>query len=82
MVNLIDLVIESGQRYRRGHNMIQILCPFHEERTPSCTIYEHSFFSYCCQEHGDTIAWVMKIYGMTFAESVDVLNKIADKDEA
>lgn len=79
LVNLIDLVIESGQQYRRGHNMIQILCPFHNERTPSMTIYEHSFFGYCCQEHGDTIAYVQKVYGLSFKEAVEILDKIADR---
>lgn len=79
MVNLIELVIETGHRYRRGHNMIQILCPFHEERTPSMAIYEHSFFGYCCQEHGNTINWVMKIHKASFQEAVKVLNQIADK---
>ncbi len=79
MVNLIDLVIETGERYRRGHNMIQILCPFHNERTPSMTVYEHSFFAYCCQEHGDTISWIEKVYKKSFSESVKLLLEIADK---
>ena len=79
MVNLIDLVIETGMRYRRGFNMIQVLCPFHEEGTASMTIYEHSYFGYCCQEHGDTIAWVQKVHNASFKDAVDILNIIADK---
>lgn len=81
MVNLIDLVIDTGERYRRGHNMIQILCPLHDERTPSMTIYEHSFFGYCCQEHGDAIEWIKIVYKKTFNEAVKLLNEIADEQK-
>jgi DNA primase len=78
-VNLIDAVIESGERYRRGHNLIQIICPFHNEKTPSMTIYEHSFFSYCCQEHGNTIIWIQKVYKKSFIEAVQILVEIANE---
>lgn len=31
----------------------KILCPFHEEVTPSCTIYGNRFYCFGCGRHGD-----------------------------
>lgn len=31
----------------------KVLCPFHQERSPSCVIYDDGFYhSYCCGRHG------------------------------
>lgn len=48
-------------------------CPFHNEKTPSMRIYEKDYHCFGCQEHGDIITFVQKIFGLSF---LDALRKI------
>jgi DNA polymerase len=50
-----------------------VCCPFHEEVEPSCKIYADHFHCYGCGEHGDRIAWLTKVEGMTKAEAMAAL---------
>ena len=53
-------------------------CPFHEEKTPSFTIFtnENNFHCFGCQEHGDAIAFYMKANGVDFVTAVkELLNE-------
>lgn len=50
-----------------------ICCPFHNEKTPSMKIYEQDFHCFGCGEHGDTISFVQKLFGLSFP---DTLKKI------
>lgn len=52
----------------------EILCPFHDERTPSCHIYRDHFYCFGCGEKGDAITLVMKCLGMGFQEACNYLN--------
>ena len=62
-----------------------ICCPFHEEKTPSMRIYEKDYHCYGCQEHGDIITFVQKLFSLPFQEAlkkIDVdfsLNLYGDK---
>ena len=47
-----------------------ICCPFHNEKTPSMRIYEKDFHCFGCQEHGDIITFVQKLFGLTFQETL------------
>ena len=51
------------------------LCPFHEEKTGSFTIFtnENNYHCFGCQEHGDTIAFYMKINNVDFVNAVKEL---------
>ena len=51
------------------------LCPFHEERTPSFTIYtkDNHFHCYGCQAHGSAIDFVMLRDNCDFISSVKKL---------
>ena len=48
-------------------------CPFHLEKTPSMRIYEKDYHCFGCQEHGDVITFVQKLFNLSFQE---VLKKI------
>ena len=48
-------------------------CPFHNEKTPSMQIYEKDFHCFGCQEHGDIITFVQKLFDLSFP---DALRKI------
>lgn len=50
-------------------------CPFHSEKTPSCTIYpeQQSFYCYGCGAGGDVITFIRRIENLTFMEAVELL---------
>jgi len=51
------------------------LCPFHEEKTPSFTIYKetNSFFCFGCQQGGNSINFIRQFYGLDFVQAVRML---------
>lgn len=66
------LLKKSGKDYKA-------LCPFHNEKTPSFTVSQDKQIFYCfgCGEGGDVFKFVMKIEGLTFAESARKLAHLA-----
>lgn len=52
------------------------LCPFHDEKTPSFTIFDNHYFCFGCRAHGDAIDYMRKTRGMGFMEA---LKYLADK---
>jgi DNA primase len=54
------------------------LCPFHDEKTPSFNVNPSrgSYHCFGCGEGGDVISFLMKIDGLSFAETVE---RLADK---
>ena len=59
---------------RRGRNYV-CSCPFHSEKTPSCTIFAdtQNFYCFGCGAGGDVITFIMKIENLTFPEAVKLL---------
>lgn len=59
---------------RRGKNYV-CSCPFHSEKTPSCTIFTdtQSFYCFGCGAGGDIITFVMKAENLDFTEAVKLL---------
>ena len=57
-----------------GHNL-KCLCPFHSEKTPSCTVYTDngSFYCFGCGAGGDVITFIMKIENLDYIEAVRFL---------
>ena len=76
----IDIARVAGDyvRLRRIGNRYSGLCPFHNEKTPSFSIYaDHQFFKcFGCDAKGDVFNFVMMIEGLTFWEA---LKKLADQ---
>lgn len=54
-----------------------IRCPFHSEKTPSLSVYDHGKKWKCfgCNEQGDVISFVMKLYGINFGQAVLRINE-------
>ena len=73
----IAAVVGDYVRLRRVGNRYTGLCPFHNEKTPSFSIYaEHQFFKcFGCDAKGDVFNFVMQIEGLTFYEA---LKKLAE----
>ena len=59
---------------RRGRNYV-CSCPFHSEKTPSCTVFTEtqSFYCFGCGAGGDVITFTMKIENLDFMEAVKLL---------
>jgi len=60
-------------RHQYGKSMG--LCPFHDESTPSFTIFDDNHF-HCfgaCGAHGDSIEFYMKLHNTSFIEAVKEL---------
>lgn len=74
--NLIDIVMKQCDKIQKGSNHIKIRCVFHNEKTPSLTIYENNYFCFGCGEHGDIFDWVMKTMDLSFPDAVKFINKL------
>ena len=73
--NPIESVIGSYVNLiRRGRNYV-CSCPFHSEKTPSCTVFTdtQSFYCFGCGAGGDVITFVMKAENLDFMEAVRLL---------
>ena len=75
----IVTVVSDYVRLRRIGNRLTGLCPFHNEKTPSFSIYaDHQFFKcFGCDAKGDVFNFVMMIEGVTFWEA---LKKLAEQN--
>jgi DNA polymerase len=51
----------------------KILCPFHDDHTPSLQIYPDHYHCYPCGAHGYAVDWLMLIEGMSRAEAIKYL---------
>ncbi len=75
--NPIDSVMSSyAHLIRRGRNCV-CLCPFHSEKSPSCTVYldvsDPHFYCFGCGAGGDVITFVMKIENLGYVEAIKFL---------
>lgn len=72
----IDAVVaEYLQLKNAGGGNLKGLCPFHDEKSPSFQVSPAKGLYHCfgCGEGGDTLAFVMKVDHLTFAETVERL---------
>ena len=75
MNNPIDSVMSGyANLIRRGRNAV-CLCPFHSEKTPSCTVYleNNSFYCFGCGTGGDVVTFIMKIENLDYIEALKFL---------
>ncbi len=73
--NPIETVMSSYiQLKKRGRNYL-CSCPFHSEKTPSCTVFPDTQTFYCfgCGAGGDVITFIMKIENLDFMEALKLL---------
>ena len=73
--NDIESIIGSYiELKRRGKNLVG-LCPFHNEKTPSFTVYPDTASYYCfgCGAGGEVINFIRNIENLDFVESVKLL---------
>ncbi|AYH21782.1 DNA primase [Pectobacterium parmentieri] len=74
-VPLVDVVRAQGRQvFKRGKDWV-VLCPFHQEKTPSCVISPEKNLYHCfgCDAGGSVLDWVMKTEGLSLYRAVDRL---------
>ncbi|MFI5402291.1 MAG: DNA primase [Planctomycetota bacterium] len=77
-VDIVD-VVSRYVTLRRSGRSYKGLCPFHEEKTPSFSVFPESGRYKCfgCDEGGDVFAFLMKRSGLAFLEVVEDLAREA-----
>jgi DNA polymerase bacteriophage-type len=55
----------------------KVHCPFHDDNTPSCHIYDDSdgghYHCFGCGAHGDRVAWLMQVHKVDRAQALVML---------
>ncbi|MBN3066289.1 DNA primase, partial [Pectobacterium aquaticum] len=76
-VSLVEVVRAQGRKVvKRGKDWV-VLCPFHQENTPSCVISPEKNLYHCfgCDAGGSVIDWVMKTENLSLPHAVDKLRR-------
>lgn len=75
MSNNIISIVSSYIDLKKGGRNKKCLCPFHNEKTPSFTVYEdtQSFYCFGCGAGGDVISFIMQIENLDYIEAIRLL---------
>ncbi|AOR61169.1 CHC2 zinc finger domain-containing protein [Pectobacterium parmentieri] len=76
-VSLVEVVRGQGRKVvKRGKDFV-VLCPFHQEKTPSMVISPDKNLYHCfgCDAGGSVLDWVMKTEGLSLPHAVDKLRR-------
>ncbi|MBR5272282.1 MAG: DNA primase [Clostridia bacterium] len=73
--NDIESVISSYVNLRKRGQTFVGLCPFHNEKTPSFTVYPNTQSYYCfgCASGGDVVTFIKQIENLDYIEAVKFL---------
>jgi hypothetical protein len=80
-ISLVRLIGETIELKRQGHNYVAH-CPFHQERTPSFTVYPDHFHCFGCGAHGDALDWLVRTCRLPFRTAVQALGGRVDAPAA
>lgn len=74
--DIVDIVGEVLPLKRRGKNFVG-LCPFHDEKTPSFTVFPDRNVYKCfgCGKAGDVFGFLMDYHSMSFPEAIEFLGR-------
>ena len=75
----IEEVISSHITLRRRGKTLVGLCPFHNEKTPSFTVYPdtNSFYCFGCGAGGDVISFIRRIDNLDYVEAIKTVAQMA-----
>lgn len=78
----VESVISPYVKLRRNGRTLKGLCPFHNEKTPSFTVYPDTQSYYCfgCGAGGDIITFTRMIHNLDYMEAVRLLAQQAGMD--
>ncbi len=70
-IDLASVVRESGVELKAQGGRSVGICPFHTEKTPSFFVFPDNHFKcFSCQEYGDVIDFIQKLYGFSFPDAL------------
>ena len=75
----IESIVSQYVNLKKRGNTYLGLCPFHNEKTPSFTVYEdtQSFYCFGCGVGGDVVSFVKKIENLDYIDAVKQLSERA-----
>lgn len=75
MRNDIESLIGSYVSLKRAGSNLKGLCPFHNEKSPSFTVYpqDNSFYCFGCGAGGDAITFIKKRENLDYPDAVEFL---------
>lgn len=78
-VSLATLAESQGHQLRKQGRDRVLLCPFHQEKTPSCVISPEKNLYHCfgCGAAGSVVDWMMKTEGFSLPKAVLRLREFA-----
>lgn len=59
-----------------AHGWQSVVCPFHEDRTPSASVGQTQFNCHACGVRGDAIDLIMEQLGLEFNEALDFIEEL------
>ncbi|MCG8711043.1 toprim domain-containing protein [Brenneria sp. 4F2] len=74
-VPLVDVVRSQGRQvFKKGKDFV-VLCPFHQEKTPSCVLSPEKNLYHCfgCNAGGSVLDWVMQTERLSLRKAVERL---------
>ncbi|RAT50937.1 DNA primase, partial [Lonsdalea populi] len=74
-VPLVEVVRAQGRQvFKRGKDWV-VLCPFHQEKTPSCVLSPEKNLYHCfgCNAGGSVLDWVMQTERLSLRKAVERL---------
>src|SRR2546423_1726012 len=74
--DIVEIVsARTGPVRRASRGQVMARCPFHEERTPSCSLEPVDKLYHCfgCGEAGDVIDLVAKLEALPFEGAIELL---------
>lgn len=77
--NGIEEIISRYLTLKRAGSNVVGLCPFHNEKSPSFTVFPatRSFYCFGCGAGGDVISFVMRAENLDYREAVEHLAKLS-----
>jgi len=81
----VEDVVARYVKLQRSGDVLRGLCPFHEDRAPSLTVYPttNTFHCFGCRTHGDVISFLRVMETMSFPDALDALENFSiDHGEA
>ncbi|WP_240152465.1 CHC2 zinc finger domain-containing protein, partial [Erwinia amylovora] len=78
-VSLAALAESQGHKLRQQGRDLVLLCPFHQEQTPSCVISPEKNLFHCfgCGAAGSVVDWMMKTENFSLPKAVLRLREFA-----
>lgn len=73
--NDIETVVSQYVQLKRAGRHLKGLCPFHNEKTPSFTVFPdtNSYFCFGCQNGGDVVSFIKNIENISYIEAIKLL---------